>query len=294
MILARKSTDAATNTPVQGTIYSVGSKLGTGKVVYKGAATSAIVSGLNTNTEYIFTFYTLNNDYYSVNAVSATAKTLSDEWYDDYITINGTQYAIKGTGASLDGVNLGSISSLVINSASIKYSDTNIGEPSRTGSAYNYAIYDNLGNKMVEDTEKLLTQTSLGNFAYEGATLTPTSNLAIGLVSNKTYILHIWAKSWNGTEEGDSWLSNNGNNYQVTFLRSSTTDVNSAFESSVKIMETNGKLTAIFDGNATVELFNSNGQLLKSTKASSVFIQDVKAGLYLIRINGATHKVIVK
>ncbi len=294
MILARKVSDAPANTPVQGTSYSVGSKLGTGKVVYKGSATSAIIPGLNTNTEYVFTFYTWNNDYYSVDATSATAKTLSDEWYDDYVTINESQYAMKGTGVSLDGVNLGTVSSLIINSASLKYSDINIGDPLRTGSAYYYSIYDDTDNKVVGDIENILSQASLGNFAYHATTNTATTNLVIGLTTAKTYVLHIWAKSWNGTEDGDSWLSNNGNDYKVTFTKALITDVKNAFESSVKIMNTSGNLTASFDGNATIELFNANGQLLKSTKASNVYSQDLKSGLYLLRINGTAHKVIVK
>ncbi|VBB48073.1 hypothetical protein TRIP_D440091 [uncultured Paludibacter sp.] len=293
MIVMRKTSSSASDSPVQGTSYNVGSVLGTGRVVYKGSSTSASIAGLDANTSYTFIFYSENNNYYSEENVTAAAKTLSEEWFNDYITLNETKYALKGSGLSLDEVNLGTISSLIINSASLQYSDITTAVAPRTGSAYYYAIQENGGSNVVNDVENILTQTSLGDYTYEGSTSTPTANLISSLTAGKSYILHVWAKSWNGEDGGDLWLTNNGNNYKVSFVKSVSTGINEP-DSSLKLSGENGKITAYFEGTAKVELYSATGQLIRSVKVTNVFSEAVKTGIYLLRINGTTHKVIVK
>ena len=63
--------------PTQGTSYSNGSTIGTGKVVYKGSATSTTITGLSASTSYTFYIYSIHNSkYYSAStSASATTKT---------------------------------------------------------------------------------------------------------------------------------------------------------------------------------------------------------------------------
>ena len=63
--------------PTQGTSYSNGSTIGTGKVVYKGNATSTTITGLSASTSYTFYIYSIHNSkYYSAStSASATTKT---------------------------------------------------------------------------------------------------------------------------------------------------------------------------------------------------------------------------
>ena len=64
--------------------------------------------------------------------------------------------------------------------------------------------------------------------------------------------------------------------------------------SSVKIYSKDGLIDARFDGSAKVELYTITGQLLRSALVENQFLQSVKNGAYLIRINAKTHKVIVQ
>ena len=73
--------------PTQGTSYSNGSTIGTGKVVYKGNATSTTITGLSASTSYTFYIYSIHNSkYYSVST-SASATTNSAELTHD-VTIS--------------------------------------------------------------------------------------------------------------------------------------------------------------------------------------------------------------
>lgn len=68
----------------------------------------------------------------------------------------------------------------------------------------------------------------------------------------------------------------------------------SKLETSLQLSGANGKVTAHFDGSAKVELFNVSGQLMHAATVSNEFTQQVPSGAYLLRINGKTHKVLVR
>jgi len=81
--------------------------------------------------------------------------------------------------------------------------------------------------------------------------------------------------------------------YKATFTKSVTTDI-TKIESSLKISTESGKVTARFDGKADVQLFTSTGQLISSANAQNEFSKTVKSGVYLLRIDGQSHKVLVQ
>jgi hypothetical protein len=81
--------------------------------------------------------------------------------------------------------------------------------------------------------------------------------------------------------------------YKATFTKSITTGI-SKIESSLRISTETGKIIANFDGKAQVQLFTSTGQLISSANADSEFSKTVKSGVYLLRIDGQSHKVLVQ
>lgn len=68
----------------------------------------------------------------------------------------------------------------------------------------------------------------------------------------------------------------------------------SNLDSSLKLSGANGKVSARFDGSANVQLYSAAGQLIRSVNAVNEFSENVQAGMYIVRVNGATHKVMVK
>ncbi len=70
------------------------------------------------------------------------------------------------------------------------------------------------------------------------------------------------------------------------------TGMSEATEMSVRIMRTYEGITAVFDGNADVELYNINGALIEKTNVTGSYSRELKHGIYIIRINGVATKFI--
>lgn len=70
------------------------------------------------------------------------------------------------------------------------------------------------------------------------------------------------------------------------------TAVDNTSEMNVRIMRTASGVTAVFDGNAAVELYNMNGALIEKTTANGSYSRDLSHGAYIIRINGISTKFV--
>lgn len=134
-------------------------------------------------------------------------------WYNDYVVIDsgagGSWYWIgdnPGWAVQLDGHAFGSVSTLSIGSADMKYWSDN---QDRTGSAFYYSVDGVYG------AETILTQTFEGGNNYQG-TWSGSINVLNGLTTGVQHTLSVWAKSW-GSSQGDNWLSNSSLNYNSTF-----------------------------------------------------------------------------
>ena len=97
-------------------------------------------------------------------------------------------------------------------------------------------------------------------------------------------------------KSGQVWLviakTSTADNWGVSVpLNTSTIESN---KNAMTISGLNGLIDAHFSGVAQVELFNSTGKLIRSVSATNQFTQSVKDGIYLLRINGQTHKVLVQ
>ncbi len=152
--------------------------------------------------------------------------TAATGWYNDFLTVkvNGVEtannYYIGGdpsTGATaFQGKAFGTVSSLELSNIDMKYwSDTQ----DRTGGSLFYKITAEDGiTNVVAPYEIIWAHASIGGNDYQGtkpAAAVGSLNFLKGLPTGN-YQLHIWAKSW-GSNQGDSWLSNNSANYVATF-----------------------------------------------------------------------------
>jgi len=145
-------------------------------------------------------------------------------WFSDYVKIdvNGVGTSPAPTGwywiggdpsyaTQLNGINFGTVNSLVITGCDMKYWSNE----GRDGGAFYYKIMDSDNSTVVvAEVEKTWTQAYLGGNDFQGTT-TISDNILTGLTPGTTYKLHIWAKSWGAG--GDSWLNNGGANYVATF-----------------------------------------------------------------------------
>jgi hypothetical protein len=219
-------------------------------------------------------------------------------WFNDYVLIDknsgGEQYYWIGGnpnyGTELNNNDFGVVVSLVITGCDMKYwSDTQ----DRTGGAFYYKIMssDN-STQVVAPVEIIWSHASIGGNDYQGTLSAQTIDLLAGLTKNTTYKLHVWAKNW-GTGQGDSWLSNGGANYVATFTTDNTTGVNQT-SNAIKVYSEKNTLNARFSGQAHIELYSITGQQLKSVVVNDEFSEIVRPGVYLLRINGESHKVLVK
>lgn len=219
-------------------------------------------------------------------------------WFNDYILINANNAGVvynwigsdPGYGTQLHSKNFGVVSTLEVTGCDLKYwSDTQ----DRTGGSFFYKIMSADGlTEIIAPVETVWDHASIGGNDYQG-TKTVTLNLLAGLAKNTSFKLHVWAKSW-GTGQGDSWLTNGGANYVATFTTDNATGLDQQTKTPVQIFANSGLIDAKFEGPAQVELYTVTGQLIRSATVENQFTQAVKNGAYLLRVNGETHKVLVR
>ncbi len=159
--------------------------------------------------------------YTSLNATTG--------WFQDYVFINpnntASNYYWIGTnpnfGTQLNGLNFGTVTSLVITGSDMKYWSDN---QDRTGGSFFWMIKSSDGNTIIKSaSETIWTQSYLSGNNYQG-TWTGSINILTDLSASTTYQLHVYAKSW-GSSQGDSWLTNDGANYVATFTTDSSLPV---------------------------------------------------------------------
>lgn len=77
VIVLAKATDPIISDPEQGINYAIGELIDGAEVIYKGNAGTFIHTGLSNLSTYNYSFYSLNNDYYSTGII--TSATTTDE-----------------------------------------------------------------------------------------------------------------------------------------------------------------------------------------------------------------------
>lgn len=64
-------------------------------------------------------------------------------------------------------------------------------------------------------------------------------------------------------------------------------------DSKIRIVKTSTGISATFNGESEVELYNSNGMLLEKTNSIGSYSRTLNNGIYLIRINGVVNKIVL-
>jgi hypothetical protein len=86
------------------------------------------------------------------------------------------------------------------------------------------------------------------------------------------------------------WVPNNGVIcYKMT---EGAVNVENVKVAKATVFATAEGLQAEFDGEATVEIFSTTGKLIQKSVANNVFNTALRAGAYLVRINGETYKFV--
>jgi len=146
-------------------------------------------------------------------AVSTVTSRAAVGWFDDYVLVSidggSEQYYWIGSnpnfGTQFDGANFGSLTTLTFG-VDMKYWASD-GDTRDGGSIF---VSINGGAA----TEYLWNHASIGGNDYQGLLPVTTIDVTAGL-SEGSHTVAVWAKTW-GTG-GDSWLSNDGNNYTASF-----------------------------------------------------------------------------
>ena len=99
-------------------------------------------------------------------------------------------------------------------------------------------------------------------------------------------------KDKNGLEIADRVYSAND---VVDKWASVYTDLKTVNSNNIKLIMGKSTIRADFDGNARIEVCSLSGLLLRQAQATNTFTLDnLKAGLYVVKINGVAYKVVVK
>ena len=204
-----------------------------------------------------------------------------------------------------DGYNLGTPTSLVLNGGIANawtddfpgYTTTSfilyyrVYKSTVTPGSWSQIALDNVnlknGNNYVFDK----TTANINIMAL--ATLTGTNTYVLEVAMSKNQ--YFTGGNWNSMIPGDQSVAYSSTvaGYKATFTKSISTYI-SKIESSLRISTESGKIMANFDGKAQVQLFTITGQLISSTNAENEFSKTVKNGVYLLRIDGQSHKVLVQ
>lgn len=105
------------------------------------------------------------------------------------------------------------------------------------------------------------------------------------------HTIALWFTS--AVDDIDDTDDNSGAKYTANFkLDANATGINSS-ELVKSVTVENGQIIALFEGSAQVELFTSIGQLLLTKTFSDEFVYPAQQGIYIIRINGETYKLLV-
>ena len=70
------------------------------------------------------------------------------------------------------------------------------------------------------------------------------------------------------------------------------TSVDQAGEQSFTVRRTPAGVSIIFEGQADVEIYGVNGQLIEKTRAYNNYDRDLQSGIYIIRVNGNSQKFV--
>lgn len=197
---------------------------------------------------------------------------------NSYITVNDYWYTGSNSyvhqGGYFDGANIGTFTS----------SSLNLG-----GELQVYPATDNSATLYYSIDDGSFTAISLPRTGSDGNNSKHYGSASVSLtgLSNGLHTIKIYFQA------GSVYDSKGGANYVANFNVDLGTDLK-ATNADLKVSVKNGVVSALFSGQAHIELYSITGQQLKSVVVNDEFSEIVRPGVYLLRINGESHKVLVK
>ena len=241
---------------------------GTGNYTIKFDFTTFTFSA-ESNSTVIPAISTISNSYIFVGQDPTSAA-----WYNGSATFQTENFNTKNLGSVTNPIYLGGeiLTAPVMNGVTVKM----------------YYQIDDLAVKEIilpfesnDGTTNTKWKSTAGTNVFDG----------FSLVKAQTYSLKVWFSATDGTVT--LWDSNNMANYVATFTYDLGTGLNPT-ENQISITTQNGLLSTTFSGNANIELFNFSGQLIQSGNFNEQFSKQLNNGIYILKLNGISHKVIVK
>jgi len=211
----------------------------------------------------------ISNSYIFVGQNPATAT-----WYNGSATFQTESFNSK---------NLGSVTSPIYLGGEV------LTEPVLDGvtATMHYQIDDlavkdvNLPFDSNNETLNTKWKSTTGTNVFDGYTLT----------KSQTYSLKVWFSATDGTVT--QWDSNNMANYVATFIYDVQTATKNTTSLSPVIVR-DGYLNMTFAERTNVEIISLNGQTIESGNFTGRFVKQLNNGLYIVKINGNSQKVIIK
>ncbi|NLI72493.1 MAG: T9SS type A sorting domain-containing protein, partial [Bacteroidales bacterium] len=142
----------------------------------------------------------------------------------------------------------------------------------------------------------------------EPITLTKEGDAFVGAIGNGTddviysntqykYVIPGETEADNNWEvrtdaEGNRWaIHPQMNDVIVNFEKEVVTGLNQ-INTEIALLQTSAGIVVQFNGQADIELYSINGQLIDKTRVSNTYRKDLNRGIYIIRVNGTSHKFV--
>lgn len=181
ILILRKQGGIPTGTPVSGTVYSVGSALGDGTIVYTSLGTSFADSGLTKNQLYGYKVYAYDNYHNYASGVTGTGTPAAAPTVTAVLPASGSS---PNTGITITGTNFTGVTSLEIGTTPItiytvssETSITGVSIPSGLAkAAYDIRVTNSVGQSPINAPADRYTVTSAGVPTVTG--ISPASGLS--------------------------------------------------------------------------------------------------------------------
>lgn len=140
---------------------------------------------------------------------------------------------------------------------------------------------------------------ALGNGA---TTFTADWNLAAsdileGLnLANGSYSLSFWIESKYKGQYGEDvlTLNNGGTPFTASFAISNLTSIEQKEKNEAKVSALNGSINVSIEGESIVEIYSISGKLVNQDIINNEYSVAVQAGVYIVKVNGKSYKLIVQ
>lgn len=194
----------------------------------------------------------------------------------------------------------GNVSELVITNFDFCYRDIEFVNY-LIGSSFFYYITDVTNTTKYIDTTKVdFNHSLISSTEYDYLVYRDTKSANIDLLNGLpygNYNLHFWFIAYrlspNEPPGNSIWDDVNRKYYIANFAKTTVTTTGNTLNNKSSIFVKDNTIISHFNGKATIEIYKLNGEKICSENAINHFSKQVERGIYVLKINGQTFKVLV-